>query len=104
LAVGLECSYRASDWFISQHQLSGRQVIIGKSYKHLSISSSSSSSSGSVCVIIIIVIMTPSCQSAGTMPDFQTWINREWKVRLTGLVAHFSGSGGGYFVLDVCLL
>jgi len=36
----------------------------------------------------------PSCQSAGTMPDLQTWINRVCKVRLTRPRAHFSSSGG----------
>ena len=35
----------------------------------------------------------PSCQSAGTMPDLQSWINTEYKSRLTGPLAHFSTSG-----------
>ena len=39
------------------------------------------------------VIMMPSCQSAGTMPDLQTWMNRECKARLTGPRSHFSSSG-----------
>ena len=30
------------------------------------------------------MITMPSCQSAGTMPDLQTWMNRECKARLTG--------------------
>jgi len=34
----------------------------------------------------------PSCQSAGTMPDLQTWMNRDYKTRLTGSRAHFSSS------------
>jgi len=34
------------------------------------------------------------------MPDLQTWMNRECKVRLTGPRAHFSSSGGGGIPLE----
>jgi len=36
--------------------------------------------------------MMLACQSAGTMPDLQTWMNRECKARQTGPRAHFSSS------------